>query len=109
MGGGNPLKKAEKSFKKVASNRVVKGVLTGGASEIVDKFEKSNTLRALTGRETSMEKDARNAQMTELASSKAEADAELEKRRKRMELRKAGRGSLLSGSETGVATTSTLG
>lgn len=92
-----------------SAKRWTKAALTGGASEIVRKFETSDTLKAMTGRETSAEKAAMSEQKAALASAKAEADADLDARRKRMELKKAGRGSLLSGAETGVATTSTLG
>jgi LPS O-antigen subunit length determinant protein (WzzB/FepE family) len=92
-----------------SAKRAITAVATGGISEVVKKFESSDTLRAMTGRETSAEKAAMGEQKAALASAKAEADMNLEARRKRMELKKAGRGSLLSGSETGVATTSTLG
>ena len=90
-------------------SRALKAIATGGISEVVNKFETSDTLKAMTGRETSAEKAAMGEQKAALASAKAEADASLEERRKRMELKKQGRGSLLSGTETGVATTSTLG
>jgi len=91
--------------------RALKAVATGGVSEVVRPFEKSDTLKAMTGRETSEEKTAKAEQKASLASSQASAAADLEERRKRMELKKQGRGSLLTGSEIGVtpATTSTLG
>jgi hypothetical protein len=74
----------------------------------------SNTLKALVGKKTNAEKDAENAQKAALAQAKTEADAALAERQKRMEKKKQGRGSLLTGSEMGVegtspATTSTLG
>jgi len=107
--GGNPLKAITKPFESLVNNRFAQGVATGGLSEVYNKLEKSDTIRGMTGRETSAEKAAMGEQKAALASAKAEAEKSLEERRKRMELKKAGRGSLLSGSETGVATTSTLG
>jgi hypothetical protein len=63
----------------------------------------------MMGQETKAEKNAKAEQASALAEEKATAASALDARRKRMDLKKAGRGSLLSGSETGVATTSTLG
>lgn len=112
MGGGNPVKKLTSVVSDVFDNRIVKGVLTGGGSEVVSKFETSDTLKALTGRETSAEKAAKGEQQASLLAAKQEADTALEARKKRMLRKDKGRASLLSGSELGVQATdlkSTLG
>lgn len=88
-----------------SAKRWTKAALTGGIGEVL----KNDTVRGMMGKETKAEKSAREEQQSALASAKAEADMSLEERRKRMELKKSGRGSLLSGAEAGVATTSTLG
>jgi len=111
MGGGGFLSAITKPLESIANNRVVQGVSTGGLSEVYRKAESSDTIRGLTGRETSAEKAAKGEQQRALAEAKASAESDLAARRRRMELKKQGRGSLLSGSELGVtpATTSTLG
>jgi hypothetical protein len=109
MGKSNPLKAVTKPFESLVNNRLVQGVATGGLSEVYNKLEKSDTIKGITGRETSMEKQAKAEQQAALGEAQASAQADLDARRKRMDLKKQGRGSLLSGTETGVATTSTLG
>lgn len=82
----------------------------GFAGGIVDTFT------SLVGGKTSSEKAAEKAQSQQKASmlsAKAEADAQLQERQKRMQNKQAGRGSLLSGTELGVQSetplTKTLG
>ena len=71
-----------------------------------------DTFKGLIGKETSAEKSAKAQQSAALASAKAEADTALDIRKKRMEKKMVGKGSLLSGNELGVqpdALKSTLG
>ena len=71
-----------------------------------------DTFKGLIGKETSAEKDAKAQQQSVIAAAKAEADTALDIRKKRMEKKMVGRGSLLSGTELGVqpdALKSTLG
>jgi len=111
MGGGGFLSAITKPLESIANNRLVQGVATGGLSEVYNKLESSDTIRGLTGRETSAEKAAKGEQQKALGEAQASAQSDLDARRKRMELKKQGRGSLLSGTELGItpATTSTLG
>lgn len=105
MGGGNPLKKLEKETSKALDNRWVKAGYTGGLSEAVRPFEKSDTIKAMTGRETSMEKSAKAEQAASLLTAKNEADTALTLRKSRMAKKDRGRASLLSGTELGLSST----
>jgi len=107
MGGGNPLKS---NIGKIVTGGVLLGPVGAGlmAAHVASK---SDTVKGMMGKETKAEKAAKEEQQSALNASQASAAADLEERRKRMELKKQGRGSLLTGSEIGVtpATTSTLG
>jgi len=103
--GGNPLKAVTKPFESLANNRIVQGVATGGLSEVYNKIEKSDTVKAMTGRETSMEKSAKAEQQASLLAAKTEADTALALRKSRMAKKEQGRGSLLTGTELGLSST----
>jgi len=107
MGGGNPLKS---NIGKIVTGGVLLGPVGAGlmAAHVASK---SDTVKGMMGKETKAEKAAKEEQRSASSASQADAASALEERRKRMELKKQGRGSLLSGTELGTnpSTTSTLG
>jgi hypothetical protein len=106
--GGNPLRAMGNQMGSTLTLGS-KNNMFGGGETTWSNIEDNDMVRGLTGRETSGERTAKAEQQAALASEKADAENALSERRKRMDLKKQGRGSLLSGTETGVATTSTLG
>jgi hypothetical protein len=77
----------------------------GNPLQKLTNWTSGDTVRSLTGRETSVEKRAKAEQEASLMEAKTEADTALDIRKKRIEKKAQGRGSLLTGTELGLSST----